>query len=64
MARGARPKKEASFKADTKFRGKWYAEEELKEKLIDKFLQQGLRYPEDEDIEEIIEMAYENDIKL
>lgn len=64
MAKGARKIKQASFKEDTKFRGEWYEEEKLKDKLLDKFLQIGLRYPEDEDIEEIITMAYDNNIKL
>jgi hypothetical protein len=64
MAKGARVKKELNFKADTKFRGEWYAEEDLKEKLLDKFYMKGLRYPENDDIEEIIEAAYENNINL
>lgn len=63
MGKGARPKKEASFKLDTKFRGKWYAEEDLKEQLLDKLLDIGIRDIEN-DIDEIIDAAYENDIKL
>ena len=64
MAKGARAKKEISMKDDTRFRGKWYSEEDLKDKLLDKFLVKGLKFPEGEDIEKIIEMAYDNDIKL
>ena len=62
MAHGARPKKEASFKMDTKFQGKWYAEEDLKDKLRDKLLDKGIR--DLEDIDDVIEAAYENNIKL
>lgn len=68
MAKGARPKKEMTMKLDTKFRKKWYAEADLKEKLIDALMQRGLTIPEDEfgndDIEGIIELAYENNITV
>lgn len=64
MAKGARPKKELSMKADTKFRGKWYTEDDLKDKLLGKIMEKGLPIPEDHDIEEMIEIAYERDIKV
>lgn len=64
MARGARPKKELRMKADTKFRGKWYAEEDLRDKLLDRIMQYGLSIPEDHDIEEMIQLAYDNDITV
>lgn len=62
MARGARAKKELNFKADTKFRGEWYAEEDLREKLLDKLLDKGIK--DLYDIDDVIEAAYENNIKL
>lgn len=64
MAHGARPKKELKFKADTRFRGKWYAEEDLKDKLLDKIMQAGLKIPEGHDIEKMIQLAYDNNISI
>jgi len=68
MAKGARTKRDLSMKLDTKFRTVWYAEEDLKEKLIDKLLSKGLEVPLDEfgneDIEGIVEAAYRENITV